>query len=110
MEDTRSNCWLTSILLIEECEVKPMDIIQVLEKDEVFTLDIMTDAWWEHDFSKYEVVYHVAGIAYAGGSVLSMTDSSKDIGDVVEKGGFGWKCLSKSNKDFANKVKKYKFG
>lgn len=35
MEGTRSNCWLTSILLDEECKVKPMDIMQVLEKEDV---------------------------------------------------------------------------
>lgn len=35
MEDTRSNCWLTSIQLVEDCKVKPLDIMVALEEDDV---------------------------------------------------------------------------
>lgn len=31
----------------------------------VDTLNMIDDSWKEHDFSKYDVVYHVAGIAHA---------------------------------------------
>lgn len=39
----------------------------------VETVDMMTDAWRETDFSLYDVVYHVAGIAHA------------DVGNVSEE-------------------------
>lgn len=32
------------------------------------TIDMRTDAWKEHDFAKYDVVYHVAGIAHVSSS------------------------------------------
>lgn len=35
VEDTRSNCWLTSIQLDAECKVKPLDIMIALEEDDV---------------------------------------------------------------------------
>lgn len=35
MEDTRSNCWLTAIQLEGSCKVKPLDIIEALEQDDV---------------------------------------------------------------------------
>ncbi len=35
MEHTRSNCWLTSIRLEENCKVKPLDIMMALEEDDV---------------------------------------------------------------------------
>lgn len=34
-EETRSNCWLTSIQLTPECKVKPLDIMKALEEDDV---------------------------------------------------------------------------
>ncbi len=40
----------------------------LLHKDniyEIYTLDMLNDEWRKHDFSKYDVVYHVAGIAHA---------------------------------------------
>lgn len=40
---------------------------------EVTSIDMRTDAWKEMDFSLYDVVYHVAGIAHA------------DVGDVTEE-------------------------
>lgn len=46
------------------------------EKNEnyhVETLDMLDSKWKEHDFSKYDVVYHVAGIAHA------------DVGNVGEE-------------------------
>jgi len=35
MEDTRSNCWLTSVQLAPDCKVKPLDIMKALEEDDV---------------------------------------------------------------------------
>lgn len=35
MENTRSNCWLTSIQLAPDCKVKPLDIMKALEEDDV---------------------------------------------------------------------------
>lgn len=35
MEDTYSNCWLTTIQLADDCKVKPIDIMKALEEDDV---------------------------------------------------------------------------
>lgn len=35
MEDTYSNCWLTTIQLADDCKVKPLDIMIALEEDDV---------------------------------------------------------------------------
>lgn len=43
------------------------------EKYEVTTIDMRTDTWKKKDFSYYDVIYHVAGLAHA------------DIGVVTEK-------------------------
>jgi len=40
---------------------------------QVDTLDMRTQTWRTHDFSTYDVVYHVAGIAHA------------DVGQVTEE-------------------------
>lgn len=47
------------------------------DKYEVTALDMMSDSWKEHDFSLYEVVYHVAGIAHA--DVGSVTEEEKRL-------------------------------
>lgn len=38
--------------------------------------------------------------------VLTVTDISTDIGEIVEKNGFGWKCKSNSIEEFADAVDK----
>lgn len=43
------------------------------DKYHIDTLDMIDDSWRNHDFSKYDVVYHVAGIAHA------------DVGNVSEE-------------------------
>lgn len=43
------------------------------ENFEIDELDMMEDDWREYDFSKYDIVYHVAGIAHA------------DVGNVSEE-------------------------
>lgn len=43
----------------------------------VDTLDMIGDAWREYDFSSYDVVYHVAGIAHA--DVGSVTEEQKKL-------------------------------
>lgn len=36
--------------------------------------------------------------------VLTCTDSNTDVGEIAEKSGFGWKCLSGSPEEFAEKI------
>lgn len=43
------------------------------EKYEVTTIDMINPEWEQHDFSQYDVVFHVAGIAHA------------DVGNVTEE-------------------------
>lgn len=47
------------------------------EQYQVDTLDMMDEAWKEKDFSGYDVVYHVAGIAHA--DVGSVTEEQKKM-------------------------------
>ena len=37
-------------------------------------LDMITPSWREHDFSKYDVIFHVAGIAH-----IKETEENKDL-------------------------------
>lgn len=48
-----------------------------MEQYHVDTLDMLEDSWREYDFSSYDVVYHVAGIAHA--DVGSVTEEEKKL-------------------------------
>lgn len=39
-------------------------LLKTPEKSQVDTLDVKGEEWMNHDFSKYDVVFHVAGIAH----------------------------------------------
>lgn len=47
------------------------------ERYSVTTVDMLTEAWKETDFSCYDVVYHVAGIAHA--DIGSVTEERKQL-------------------------------
>ncbi|MFR7562067.1 MAG: sugar transferase [Clostridium sp.] len=49
---------------------------QTSDSYHVTTLDMLDPHWKEHDFSKYDVVYHVAGIAHA--DVGNVSDEVKE--------------------------------
>lgn len=49
---------------------------QTSDRYHVTTLDMLDPHWKEHDFSKYDVVYHVAGIAHA--DVGNVSDEVKE--------------------------------
>jgi len=44
------------------------------EKYQVYTLDVKGEEWKNHDFSRYDVVFHVAGIAH-----IKETKKNKDL-------------------------------
>jgi len=44
---------------------------QFAGKYQVHTLDMIGDAWKSHDFSQYDAVYHVAGIAHSDNGPIS---------------------------------------
>lgn len=46
-------------------------------KYKVDSLDMLSDAWKVHDFSEYDVVFHVAGIAHS--DVVSVTEEQKAL-------------------------------
>lgn len=46
------------------------------ENFEMDELDMMGDAWKEYDFSQYDIIYHVAGIAHA--DVGNVSDETKE--------------------------------
>lgn len=46
------------------------------ENFEIDELDMMGDAWKEYDFSQYDIIYHVAGIAHA--DVGNVSDETKE--------------------------------
>lgn len=59
MENTRSNCWLTSIQLEESCKVKPLDIMEALEKDDVESRPIWKPMHLQPVFAKCDFVSQV---------------------------------------------------
>ena len=44
---------------------------QFQDEYQIDTLSVRGDAWREHDFSRYDTVFHVAGIAHADVSKVS---------------------------------------
>ncbi len=61
MEDTRSNCWLTSIQLDAECKVKPLDIMIALEEDDVESRPIWKPMHLQPVFSDCDFISLVEG-------------------------------------------------
>lgn len=59
MNNTRSNCWLTCILLDVECKVKPLDIMQSLEKEGVESRPIWKPLHLQPVFSGCDFISHV---------------------------------------------------
>lgn len=52
-------------------------LLNTPEAYEVTELDMLSDTWRTHDFSSYDVVYHVAGIAHA--DVGSVSEERKQL-------------------------------
>lgn len=52
-------------------------LVQFGDRYKIDTLDMLEDAWKYTDFSKYDVVYHVAGIAHA--DVGKVTEEQKQL-------------------------------
>ncbi|TGY90913.1 aminotransferase class I/II-fold pyridoxal phosphate-dependent enzyme [Petralouisia muris] len=59
MKGTRSNCWLTCILLDVECKVKPLDIIKALEKEGVESRPIWKPLHLQPVFAGYDFISQV---------------------------------------------------
>lgn len=64
MEATKSNCWLTSVQLDEDCKVKPLDIMLALEADDVESRPIwkpmhLQPVFTECDFITLQAELHV---------------------------------------------------
>lgn len=56
MEGTSSNCWLTSIQLDEDCNVKPLDIMEALEEDDIESRPIWKPMHLQPIFAKCDFV------------------------------------------------------
>ena len=52
------------------------ELLKYPEKYEVEELEMRNDEWRNHDFSSYDVVYHVAGIAHADVGISCGRDCS----------------------------------
>lgn len=62
MENTRSNCWLTSIQLDEDCKVKPLDLMIALEEDDVESRPIWKPLHLQPVFADCEFVSLAEGL------------------------------------------------
>lgn len=56
IENTRSNCWLSSVLLDAECKIKPLDIMVALEKDDIESRPIWKPLHLQPVFEEYDFV------------------------------------------------------
>ncbi len=56
VEGGRSNCWLTSILLDEVCKIKPIDIMQALEREDVESRPIWKPLHLQPVFAGYDFI------------------------------------------------------
>ena len=83
MEDTRSNCWLTSVQLDVDCKVKPLDIMQALEDDDVESRPIWKPMHLQPVFADCDFVSPVEGLHI----VDEETGADNSIsGQIFEKG------------------------
>lgn len=63
MQDgARSNCWLTAIQLEEGCQVKPLDIMEALEKDDVESRPVWKPMHLQPVFSGCDFITQVEGV------------------------------------------------
>ena len=106
MEDTYSNCWLTTIQLADDCKVKPLDIMIALEEDDVESRPVWKPMHLQPVFSDCDFITEVeelhivdeemgadnsvAGILFKRGVCMpsdsKMTDEDLDrICEVVRK-------------------------
>lgn len=60
LQDTCSNCWLTSIQLADDCKVRPMDIMTALEEDDVESRPIWKPLHLQPVFSECDFISDVA--------------------------------------------------
>lgn len=57
-----SNCWLTTVLLAEECKVKPIDIMKALEEDDVESRPIWKPMHLQPVFAQCDFISDIATI------------------------------------------------
>lgn len=62
MENTRSNCWLTSVQLDADCKVQPLDIMLALEEDDVESRPIWKPMHLQPVFEDCDFVTTVEGL------------------------------------------------
>ncbi|MEH2944990.1 aminotransferase class I/II-fold pyridoxal phosphate-dependent enzyme [Lachnospiraceae bacterium KK002] len=67
MEDTRSNCWLTSVQLDADCKVRPLDIMLALEEDDVESRPIWKPMHLQPVFTDCDFVSTVEGLHIVDG-------------------------------------------
>lgn len=51
-----SNCWLTAIQILPECKVKPFDIMNALEKDDIESRPVWKPMHLQPIFAKYDFI------------------------------------------------------
>lgn len=56
LDETYSNCWLTAILLDTDCKVKPLDVMNALDEDDVESRPIWKPMHMQPVFAKYDYV------------------------------------------------------
>ena len=62
LEDTYSNCWLTTIQLDDDCKVKPIDIMEALEEDDVESRPVWKPMHLQPVFADCDFVTEVEGL------------------------------------------------
>lgn len=62
LEDTYSNCWLTTIQLDDDCKVKPIDIMKALEEDDVESRPVWKPMHLQPVFADCDFVTEVEGL------------------------------------------------
>lgn len=93
---------------IADNKINNAKIMNELPKDDYEMLVCACDVgliFLDYRFTIPNFPSRILSYMQAGKPVIVATDPNTDIGDIVKKNGFGWKCLSKDSNEFLACVK-----
>lgn len=98
--------YLDDYIKKENC--KHVKVLGQLPKNEYDSMIACCDCgmiFLDYKFTVPNTPARLLSYIQAGIPILTCTDIATDVGDIVEKNGFGWKCTSNNVENFVNMIK-----
>ena len=99
-EGEYSNCWLTAIQLADDCPVRPLDIMEALEQDDVESRPIWKPMHLQPVFAKYDFISDKEDIQ----SIDRVTGADSSVSGIIFKRGVCMPSDSKMTEDDLSRV------